>query len=139
MSLMHGVLHLSVPEQPRGQRMPIDYFFESMAQDRYESAIAIVLSGTGSDGTLGAQAVIMEGGVVLAQAPATAKYDGMPNSVIKAGFASHILPVEAMPALLLSKKRLAKIPDAATHGIDRILLALRQTTGHDFSQYKKPR
>lgn len=137
MSLAKGMLHLSVPEQPRGQRMPIDFFFESMALDRYESGIAIILSGTGSDGTLGAQAIITGGGVVLVQAPATAKYNGMPDSAIKAGWASHVLPVEAMPAALLSKKRLAKLPDAATDGIDRILLALRQSTGHDFSQYKK--
>ena len=137
MTIAQGVLHLTMPEQPRGRRMPIDHFFMSLAQDAYDTALAIVLSGTGTDGTLGAQAICAQGGIVIAQAPATAKYDGMPNSVINAGFASHILPVEAMPAMLLSKKNLLKATDSASLGIDKILLALRRNAGHDFSQYKK--
>lgn len=137
MSFEKGRLHLCVPDIPRGQRMAIDYLFASMAHNASESAIGIIFSGTGTDGTLGAQAIIAEGGLVLVQAPATAKYNGMPNSAISAGFASHILPVEAMPAMLLSKKRLLTLPDTNIHGIDKVLLALRRTTGHDFSQYKK--
>lgn len=137
MTLEQGILRLGMPEQPRGRRMAIDQFFISMAHDRHEAAIAIILSGTGSDGTIGAQAIYEQGGMVIAQAPATAKYDGMPESVIRSGFVSHILPVEAIPAMLLSRKPLLKIPDTAIHGIDKILLTLRTNDGHDFSQYKK--
>ena len=136
LTITQGVLHLSTPEQPRGRRMPIDHFFISLAQDCYETAIAVVLSGTGTDGTLGAQAIHAQDGMVLVQAPGTAKYDGMPQSVINAGCASHILPVDAMPAVLLSKRPL-KHTDTENPGLDRILQILRRNAGYDFSQYKK--
>ncbi|MDO8292312.1 MAG: chemotaxis protein CheB, partial [Gallionella sp.] len=78
MAIFHGALQLSVPDQPRGQRMPIDAFLRSLADDRGERAIGIILSGTGTDGTLGLRAILGAGGVSLVQEPATAKYDGMP-------------------------------------------------------------
>lgn len=141
MAIFHGVLQLSVPEQPRGQRMPIDAFMRSLADDQGEMAIGIVLSGTGTDGTQGLRAIIGAGGVTLVQDPATAKYDGMPESVIKAGFASHILPADKMAEALLSGIRALNQtptpPTSTTSGMSRILMLLRSGTGHDFSQYKK--
>ena len=85
MTIFHGVLQLSVPDLPRGQRMPIDAFFRSLADDRGNRAMGVVLSGTGSDGTLGLRAIAGEGGVTFVQDPATATYDGMPSSAIRFG------------------------------------------------------
>jgi two-component system CheB/CheR fusion protein len=141
MAIFHGVLQLSEPLQPRGQRMPIDAFLRSLAEDQGEMAIGIILSGTGTDGTLGLRAILGAGGVTLVQEPATAKYNGMPESAIGAGYASHVLPVEKMPEVLLSGLRSQNQPPqaapAVTGGINRILMQLRTATGHDFSQYKK--
>lgn len=146
MGIISGTLQLSVPEQPRGQRMPIDAFLRSLADDQGERAIGIVLSGTGTDGTQGLRAILGAGGITLVQQPDTAKYEGMPSSAIGAGFASHVLPAEKMAeALLVSLRRLplrleppAPAPAAAkSAGIGKLLMLLRSATGHDFSLYKK--
>ena len=141
MAIFHGTLQLNVPDQPRGQRMPIDAFLRSLAEDQGEQAIGIILSGTGTDGTLGLRAILGAGGVSLVQEPATAKYDGMPNSAINAGYATHVLAVEKMPEALLTGIRALNqpppVPATATSGLNRILMQLRSATGHDFTQYKK--
>ncbi|MEI8029605.1 MAG: chemotaxis protein CheB, partial [Comamonadaceae bacterium] len=145
MAILSGVLQLSVPEQVRGQRMPIDGFLRSLAEDQAERAIGIILSGTATDGTLGLRAILGAGGVCMVQEPATAKYDGMPQSAINAGYATHILPVEQMPVMLLEMTRQAvyrqRVPSVVTEkvqsGLNQILLQLRASTGHDFSLYKK--
>ncbi len=141
MEIFHGALQLNVPNQPRGQRMPIDAFLRSLADDQSERAIGIVLSGTGTDGTQGLRAILGAGGISLVQDPSTAKYDGMPSSAINAGYATHVLPVEKMPQALLSGTRALNLPPpapaAVTGALNRILAQLRTTTGHDFSQYKK--
>ncbi|MEK6663987.1 MAG: chemotaxis protein CheB [Pseudomonadota bacterium] len=143
MAIFHGVLQLSVPDVPRGLRMPIDAFLRSLAEDQGEKAIGIILSGTGTDGTLGLRAILGTGGVSLVQEPSSAKYNGMPTSAIQAGYATHVLPVEKMPAVLLAGVRsLAAHQEtppapAAAGGMNRILMLLRNATGHDFSLYKK--
>ncbi len=146
MALLNGVLQLSIPEQVRGQRMPIDNFLRTLAEDRAERAIGIVLSGTGTDGTLGLRAIQGAGGLCLVQEPSTARYDGMPRSAIDAGYSTHILAVEQMPAALVESTRTAayrqRVPVAPAagsklSGLNRILLQLRSSTGHDFSLYKK--
>ncbi|MDH4233999.1 MAG: PAS domain-containing protein [Gallionella sp.] len=141
MAIFHGVLQLSVPDQPRGQRMPIDAFLRTLAEDQGELAVGIILSGTGTDGTLGLRSILGAGGISLVQEPATAKYDGMPNSAIQAGYATHILPVEKMPEALMSGIRTLnqppEMPATASSGLNRILMQLRSATGHDFTQYKK--
>ena len=143
MAIFHGRLQLALPDQPRGQRMPIDAFFRSLAVDREEKSIGIVLSGTGADGAQGLRAILGVGGLCLVQEPATAKYDGMPTSAIRAGYATHILPVEKMPEALLAQLRMPQlhptaIPTAAAvGGMNQILMHLRAATGHDFSLYKK--
>ena len=78
MSIAHAVLQLHLPEQPRGQRMPIDGFLRSLAEDQAERAIGIILSGTATDGTLGLRAILGGGGICMVQDPASARYDGMP-------------------------------------------------------------
>jgi len=146
MAIFHGTLQLSVPEKPRGQRMPIDAFLRSLAEDQGENAIGIILSGTGTDGTLGLRAILGAGGVSLVQEPTSAKYDGMPASAIGAGYATHVMTPDKMPeALQAVVRRLAVAPrHAPSHaapaeaiGINRILMQLRGSTGHDFSLYKK--
>jgi two-component system CheB/CheR fusion protein len=83
-------LRLSEPAEPRGHRHPVDVFFVSLAEHRRERAIAIVLSGTGSNGTQGMKEVKASGGLALVQDPATAQFDGMPRSAIMAGVADHV-------------------------------------------------
>jgi len=102
MTIFHGALQLSIPTVLHGQRMPIDAFLRSLAEDQAEKSIGIILSGTGTDGTLGLRAILGAGGVTLAQEPTTAKFDGMPVSAIQAGYVTHILPAEKMPEVLLS-------------------------------------
>ena len=141
--VFHGSLQLSAMEAPRGQRLPIDAFLRSLAEDQGENAIGIILSGTGTDGTLGLRAILGAGGVSLVEDPATAKYDGMPMSAIQAGYANQVLAAEKMPQALLSGMRVnplgqeAPLPPLEASGINRILLMLRNVTGHDFSLYKK--
>ncbi|HEY8097625.1 MAG TPA: chemotaxis protein CheB [Methylobacter sp.] len=142
MTIFHGVLQLSIPEQPHGQRMPIDAFLRSLAEDQSEKAIGIILSGTGTDGTLGLRAILGAGGITLAQEPTTAKFDGMPLSAIQAGYVIHVLPVDKMPEALVSGLRTLILPSPASptvalSGINRILMQIRNNTGHDFSLYKK--
>ncbi len=145
MAIFHGVLQLSVPDKPRGLRMPIDAFLRSLAEDQGEMAVGIILSGTGTDGTLGLRAILGGGGVTLVQDPASAKYDGMPISAIQAGYASKVLGPEQMPSALAhllalpASQKIDSITPAPTAagGLSRILMLLRAGTGHDFSQYKK--
>ena len=82
-------------------RVPIDFFFRSLADDQQQRAIGIILSGTGSDGTLGIREIKAGGGMVMVQTPETAQYDGMPRSAIATGVVDYVLPVEKMPDMLI--------------------------------------
>jgi chemotaxis methyl-accepting protein methylase len=145
MSLLHGVLHLLEPEAPRGLRLPIDFFFRSLAQDLQERSIGVILSGMGTDGTLGLRAIKEKAGVALVQDPASAKFDSMPRSVIAAGLADVVAPVEALPDRLLAYLKHAPRPgqpnqpleEKTQSGLEKALIVLRAHTGHDFSLYKK--
>ena len=145
MSILNRVLQLAMPELARGQRMPIDAFLRSLAEDQAEKSIGVILSGTATDGTLGLRAFLGAGGICMVQEPSTAKYDGMPQSAIAAGYATHILPVEQMPAMLQevanqSAFRLkvpAIVTEKALSGMNQILMQIRSATGNDFSLYKK--
>ena len=145
MAFLNGTLHLIEPAAPRGQRLPIDFFFRSLAQDQRERAICIVLSGTGSDGTLGVRAIKGEGGIAMAQNPASTEYDGMPRSAISTGLVDYELPPAEMPAQLIAyvshafgnPPRHAAIPaPKEENALKKIFILLRAQTGHDFSQYK---
>ena len=105
MTIFHGALQLSVPVPARGMRMPIDTFLRSLAEDAGEKAIAVILSGSGTDGTLGLRSVLGAGGVSFVQDPADAKYDGMPTSAIQSGLATYVLPVGKMFAEIATYAR----------------------------------
>jgi two-component system CheB/CheR fusion protein len=87
MATAQGVLKLQRRQAGRAPHHSIDFFFESLAQDRHERAIGVILSGTASDGTLGTEAIKAEGGITFAQ-DESAKYDSMPRSAIAAGCVS---------------------------------------------------
>ena len=145
MSILHGVLHLLVPLKPRGLRLPIDFFFRALADDQQEHSIGVILSGMGSDGTLGSRAIKEKEGVVFVQEPASAKFDSMPRSVIEAGLVDLIAPVEALPGKIsayLQHKPLTTEPglladEKKQGGLEKVVILLRSQTGHDFSLYKK--
>ncbi|KSV64751.1 hypothetical protein N183_34645 [Sinorhizobium sp. Sb3] len=139
-------LKVSPPAEPRGQRHPVDLLFASIAAERHERSVAIVLSGTGSDGTEGLKEIRAEGGMSLVQAPETAKFDGMPRSAIAAGVADHVLAVEAMPAILAAYLNHGYVSDrvgvdpghvAGEAAIEQILDVVRARNGHDFGNYKR--
>ena len=145
--LTDGWIRLTEPEESRGRRVPIDLFFRSLAEAWESRAIAIVLSGSGADGTLGLRRIKERGGVTLAQDPREAEQDAMPRSAINAGVVDFVLPVAEIPAKLLALRENAlrielPVSDETRHekGADalRDLLALlRARTGHDFSSYKR--
>jgi two-component system, chemotaxis family, CheB/CheR fusion protein len=141
-----GELLLSAPVEPRGQRSPIDTFFRSLAGDQGSNACGVILSGTGKDGTLGSKAIKEAGGLVIAQVPASAEYDGMPASVIQSDLADFVLAPEHIGAYLLMHANgsfptrpatAAPISDSVPDNLESILHLVRSQTGHDFSRYKK--
>jgi two-component system, chemotaxis family, CheB/CheR fusion protein len=146
MAFLDGTLQLLEPAAPRGLRLPIDFFFRSLAQDQHERAICIVLSGTGSDGTLGLRAVKGEGGMVMAQNPESTEHDGMPRSAIATGLVDFVLPPAEMPAQLIAyvthafgkpPRPASPTPPKTEVALKKIFVLLRAQTGHDFSQYKQ--
>jgi two-component system, chemotaxis family, CheB/CheR fusion protein len=145
LSILHGVLHLFEPTAARGLRLPIDFFFRSLAEDRKERSIGVILSGMGSDGTMGLRAIKEKAGVALVQDPASAKFDSMPRSAINAGLADLVGPAEELPGKILGYLRhalviaKAELPLEAKDqsALEKVLILLRARTGHDFSMYKK--
>jgi two-component system, chemotaxis family, CheB/CheR fusion protein len=146
MALKHNHLILLEPSAARGRRFPIDSFFRSLAQGRGDQAVCIVLSGTGSDGTLGLKEVKAVGGMAMVQAPETADYDGMPRSAIQTDLVDFVLPPDQMPARLISYVEHSSRPDSAADEVARIssedtmrkvFLLLHRQTGQDFSLYKR--
>lgn len=144
LTLSAGVLHLAPPAQPRGLRLPIDLLFSSLARDQGERAVGVVLSGMGSDGTLGLQAIKSQGGLTLAQSPESAQFDSMPKSAIAAGcvdivgvpadLPGHILRVAAdQQAALQPPEGSDKNNEQALHSI---LHLLHERCKHDLSDYK---
>jgi two-component system CheB/CheR fusion protein len=144
MSIRKGVLHLFQPVQARGQRLPIDFFLQSLADDRKELSVGLILSGMGSDGSLGLRAIKEKNGIVMVQDPESAKFDSMPRNAIN----SVPMDIVASPNELLRRltEFLKHIPvlvsDAAIEikdksSLEKINLLLRTYTGNDFSLYKK--
>ena len=144
LALVDGLLTLSEHTEPRGLRLTVDHFFRSLAQAQRERAICIVMSGTGSDGTLGARAVKGEGGLVIVQAPETTEYDGMPRSAIATGLVDYVLPPARMPAQLIAYVQHSIDPSLRAQAantretvLKKLCVLLRAQTSHDFSQYKE--
>ena len=145
LTLLHGVLHLLKPVAPRGLQLPIDFFLRSLALDQQANAAGVILSGMGSDGTLGLRALKEKAGGVFVQAPESASFDGMPRSAVDAGVADVVAPAEQLPEKIIayfSHPMLARSVEGDVsqqwHGaVDKILILVRAYTGHDFSEYKK--
>ncbi|MBA1147933.1 PAS domain-containing protein [Ectothiorhodospiraceae bacterium WFHF3C12] len=139
-AIADGALHLT--EMDSGYRLPIDFFLRSLAVERQDRAAAVILSGTGSDGTLGVQAVKGEGGIVAVQSPESAEYPGMPESAIATGQADFVLPPEDLSVALLGYFQHPLVPAGKSEPAERnrelmsILALLRDRKGHDFSLYK---
>ncbi len=142
--ILNRFLYLLDPVESRGLRLPIDIFFRSLADDRQDESIGIILSGMGSDGSLGLKAIKEKHGTVLVQTPASAKFDGMPRSATEAVIADIVANANELPAKLIAflkympvAKTEPEIDIKSTSSLDKIIILLRQQTGHDFSQYKK--
>ncbi len=145
-----GRLRLGEPVEKHGHRRPVDDFLKSLAQEQKEKSIAVILSGTGTNGTAGCQAIKAAGGICVAQNPETAAFPGMPQSLIHAGYADQVLESAEIPGVLhryvsspyLGVDEQARADEDAlqrdqTH-LREILAILRARTRHDFSGYRKP-
>lgn len=144
MSLSKGVLHLHKPLLAREQRLPIDIFFQSLADDQKELAVGVVLSGMGSDGSLGLRAIKEKNGIAMVQEPTNAKFDSMPRNAIES------VPVDIVDSASELPSRLAdylkQLPLLRTDlnlgtkdisSLEKIIGLLHAYTGNDFSSYKK--
>ena len=144
LSVAGGLLHLARPSQPRGMRLPIDVLFCSLAREHGDRAIGVVLSGMGSDGTLGLKAIKAQGGLALAQQPESAQFDSMPNSAIAAGSADIVAPPAELPARILrvlaaqhaTSRHTEVADDGSQQVLHSILQLLREHSKHDLSLYK---
>src|SRR5579871_256719 len=143
MTISGGVLHLAQREAARGQHMPIDTFFRSLADDQMANAIGVILSGTANDGTLGLNAIKNQGGITFAQTPDSAKYDGMPTSAIASGAVDFIFPVDQIARELIriqkspSRSKNTKDPFEGKDGLLRdIFRLLKGYSKVDFVEYK---
>jgi len=143
LAILHGILHFMEPPSQDRVPLPIDYFFRSLAEDQKQRAVGIILSGTGSDGTVGLRAIKAESGMTIAQDPQSAKYQSMPRSAITAGVADVVQPVGLMAEPLRAYARsLTKpaqlLPERdASQTLRKIFILLRDRTGNDFSLYKE--
>lgn len=145
LTMYNGKLFLEDQQPHHALFLPIDIFFRSLAIDQGKNSIAIVLSGTGSDGTLGVRAVKEAGGMIMVQDESSSKFDGMPRSAIGTGIVDYVLAPEKMPEQLLNYikhpyvMKVKSIEDALKNNKDelsKILGILREKTGADFSYYK---
>ena len=152
LSISSGTLHLSEPDRPRGSRMAIDVFLRSLAEDQQQCGVGVILSGSGTDGTLGIKAIKAAGGLVIAQDPGTAEHQSMPRSAIDSGVVDHVLAPDKIPNVLVGYARHAYVreeriagpaeeeqlppgPDDGP-GFESIISLLRSHAKHDFRSYK---
>ncbi len=146
LSVGKAVLHLSDPESPNATRLPFDFLLRSMAENCGARAIGVILSGTGSDGSLGAKAVKEKSGFIIAQDPDEARFGGMPRSAIMTGAVDLVLPVAKIPEALIAHSRHPNSPprhqepepqDGTPDGFFEIIDLLRTKTPYDFRLYKQ--
>ncbi len=144
MSILKGVLHLFQPVEVRGLRLPIDFFFRSLADDCHEHAVGVILSGMGSDGSLGLRAIKEKNGTVLTQDPVNAKFSSMPRNAIDSGLVDIVAPANELPIKMIEfLKHLPKVKQNLEteikdqSSLEKIIILLRTRTGNDFSLYKK--
>jgi two-component system CheB/CheR fusion protein len=145
LAILQGVLYLMAPVTPisgHNVRLPIDYFFRSLALDQGPSSIGIILSGTGTDGTLGVKAIKEAGGITLAQDPASAQFGGMPQSAIDSGWIDFSATPEVIADELLSISKhpyLARVAAPSRHirdNLGKLILLIRTAFGNDLTYYK---
>ncbi len=144
MSIKNRTLSLHDPVTKHGLRLPIDIFLRSLAEDCTEQSIGVILSGMGSDGTLGLCAIKEQGGLTLVQEPVSAKFDSMPKNVIDAGFADIVARAEELPARIIDFlgcaaprwKSEESQRDKEQSSFEKITTLLKAKTRHDFSLYK---
>jgi two-component system CheB/CheR fusion protein len=147
-----GTLKLGDPVEKRGHRRPVDDFFRSLAIEQNEKSVAVILSGTGTNGTAGAQAIKAVGGICIAQQPESASFPGMPRSLIHAGYADQVLEARDIPAMIMryalhssSGNGFSGNGEAIEDDVlqlDRahlreIMAIVRTRTKHDFNGYRK--
>lgn len=148
MTLVDGMLHLAPRQKILGKYLPGDLFFESLAADRGNKAIAVVLSGADGDGSQGLKSVKVAGGVTFAQCEATAKFDSMPHTAVATGNVDFVLPPEKIAEELVNLSRspflispepvqvVKELPPEPGDALTTIFALLRTTTGVDFTHYK---
>lgn len=145
LSIFHGVAHLLPPTTRPGLALPIDYFFRALAQDQGERSIGVILSGMGTDGTLGLRAIKEKEGATFVQSLSSARFDGMPRSAIEAGLADVVAPAGEIPSRILAyvhhtphvSRQESTLEEKQRGDLDRLFALLRTQTGNDFSLYKK--
>ena len=145
LEIKNGVLHLSEPTDRRGTRLPIDLFLRSLAKDLGQNAIAVILSGTGSDGSAAIREIKEQGGIVLVQDPSEASHDGMPRSAIATGAADHVVAVAEMPDIITNYVRHPFVQNGkakkvlgenAKGSLDQIIAVLKAHSPINFDLYK---
>ena len=143
LSVLNGHLYLLVPIESRGLRLPIDFFLKSLANDRLQNSVAVILSGMGSDGSQGVKAIKEKNGFVLIQDPLSANFDSMPLAAKEAVIADVIAPATELPGKLLELLKpvpptgsQVEVDEKSKNHLDKIIILLREQTGHDFSLYK---
>ena len=146
LAVLNGKLHLMLRSEDDRQHLAVDYFFRSLAKDKKSRAIGVILSGTGSDGSLGLKAIKAEGGVTFAQDD-SAKYDGMPHSAIATDAVDYVLPPSKIARELarigrhpyvtrFEEQALEDVRPITGDALNKIFILLRAGTGVDFSAYK---
>ena len=144
MSILKGVLHLFEPTESRGLRLPIDFFMRSLADDIMEFAVGVVLSGMGSDGSIGMKAIKENNGIVMVQDPADAKFDSMPRNAMESVVIDIVAPAKELHSKLIDlikhspvAKKSVETDIRDNSALEKIIILLRTVTGNDFSLYKK--
>jgi two-component system CheB/CheR fusion protein len=146
LAVADGALHLSKPEARHGARLPFDFLLRSLADEYEARAVCVILSGTGADGSLGLQAVKLHGGLVIAQDPDQAGYDGMPRSAVMTGAVDLVLPIAKIPQALIEHQQQARnacahdgaaADDETPRRLAEVIDLLRTKSTHDFARYKQ--
>jgi two-component system CheB/CheR fusion protein len=145
MTIEDGRLKLQEKIRSNLPNSAIDVFFDSLAKEKGSKSVAIIMSGTGTDGTRGIESIKKVGGTVVVQDPYTAEFNGMPQSAIDSGFADLIVPPDIMPENLFEFLKEAPLiqslnvlDEVEEKRITGILQTIFQETSHDFSDYKRP-
>jgi two-component system, chemotaxis family, CheB/CheR fusion protein len=146
LSVADGVLHLSHPQARHGARLPFDFLLQSLAKECGERAVCVILSGTGTDGSIGLKMVKEKGGIVIVQNPDEAAYDGMPRNAMSTGLVDAVLPAARIPEAIVKYAHGTPISGpqnkagpkrSIQDSLSEIIELLREKTVHDFTLYKR--